>query len=757
MLLRSAFQALEAALKRRMAMVHIHSHQGHLWNEIADIAAKHVGGHAVYIPRQAIDLQLWQHRIPYLWMLFDRDAGLPELHQDGFAIRPPSLPQRTTSEVTEERDKHNDEVTVRVSAATVNVRTLLEGGKKDGGKTSYLMEQFQDLNFNLVGLQETRTQEGFRKTGKGFLRYCSGCKQGNLGVELWISQKQPIGYSWKDKSEVFLSASDVTICYKDSRRLFAKLEKRGLYLSVLVLHAPHSGHDEDEGVTWWEETSGIARRFHTAGRIVVLGDCNAKSGSVDGIHVFEKDDVSSKHTNAFRDFLTTCDLCLPTTGAWHVGESATWTIPNGEHESRIDYTMVGCSFTGDIRHSQVLTELDLGDLVRDHRALGLQLEWFVSGVPTSQDTQWRVNYDRTAILEKEIAQGIAADLSQTQVPDWSANIEEHVKQYTQQAHDVLQRWAPKRQGPAKKPFISDGIWSLRSQKRDAERRLRHTHRLINREYLAVVFVAWAGRTTPTCCLVGWRVGAQFVVTLIEQLPPGASACDILRGLRPAIGTSNLRKRKGESLPQIRDGNDQICSTKEDAVNAWADYFTAMEGGERLAPEEQRTKWVDGLQCMMQEVVDMDITVCPNLVEVEQAFRRVKAGKAIGLDGIPPELCHGCPKEAARLSYTQMMKLVCHGQEDLLHKGGSLAVAFKRGDRDGCSSYRSLLISSHQGKTLHRALRQRPQDPCLVCKPYCQGLPEIPGAAGPLTWPSVFGFGGGLLPCHSSFGSGWSLV
>ena len=182
-----------------MAMVHIHSHQGHLWNEIADIAAKHVGSHAVYIPRQAIDLQLWQHRITISldalrigmrdYQNYTRMASL---------LDPLRCPQRATGDVTEERDTHIDEMTVRVSAATVNVRTLLEGGKKDGGKTSYLMEQFHDLNFNLVGLQETRTQEGFRKTGNGIsFRYCSGGQQGNHGVELWISQMQPIGYSWK--------------------------------------------------------------------------------------------------------------------------------------------------------------------------------------------------------------------------------------------------------------------------------------------------------------------------------------------------------------------------------------------------------------------------------------------------------------------------------------------------------------------------------------------------------------------------------
>ena len=81
-------------------------------------------------------------------------------------------------------------------------------------------------------------------------------------------------------------------------------------------------------------------------------------------------------------------------------------------------------------------------------------------------------------------------------------------------------------------------------------------------------------------------------------------------------------------------------------------------------------------------------------------------KAIGQDGLPPELCRTHPAELAKASYSQLLKLALHGQEDLAHKGGFLVQAWKgKGAKDVCSSYRSLLISSHQGKALHRALRQ----------------------------------------------------
>ena len=747
LLLRGLFQCLESALGHDgLAFVHIYGHQGHLWNEFVDIAAKFVGRNPVFTPRQALDLQTWQHRIPYLWMIFDRKSGLPSLHREGFNITPPELPAVTATDLETTTPQDVTSTMVKISAATLNVRTLLTGGQRDSGKTSYLMEQFKGMNFNLIGIQEARTNEGMSKTD-GFLRYRSGGCRGNYGVELWVSLSQPVGYG---EHAIKITANDVTICHKDPRRLLARIEKSGIDLLVLVIHAPHSGHGIEEVEQWWIETADILNSFHQGGRVIVLGDCNARSGTGDGKHIFDMDDVSNKTTGVFRDFLSSTDLCAPSTGHWHTGENATWTAPNGELEIRIDYVMVGCDYVGDVRHSQVVQEIDMGDLCRDHRPVGLQLEWCTQSHAVRQAGQWTTNFDRSRILDKSVNELISAELQKVQVADWHTNIEDHVRDYTKQIHGVLEKHAPKRKAAAKKPFITDEIWAMRRQKRDVERRLRHTHRLLRRECLALVFAAWAQRGTDNHCLAAWRVGAvrlaatlrclakklrsellgakgQFLSDLIKQMPPNASASDILRGLRPVIGTSNLRKRKGASLPQIRNSHDDICSTVQEATDAWVDYFTAMEGGERISEDVQRQKWITGLRSFLQEEANIDLKECPSLVELEQAFRRVKAGKAIGLDGVAPEICHANPRELARLSYTQMLKLVCHGQEDLLHKGGTLAVAFKKGPRDRCHSYRSLLISSHQGKTIHRALRQKQ---CHLYVAYQQaqqlgGRPRIP--------------------------------
>ncbi len=71
-----------------------------------------------------------------------------------------------------------------------------------------------------------------------------------------------------------------------------------------------------------------------------------------------------------------------------------------------------------------------------------------------------------------------------------------------------------------------------------------------------------------------------------------------------------------------------------------------------------------------------------------------------------------------------MKLALHGQEALCHK---VVTAYKRGQHSLCESFRSLLISSHQGKTLHSALRQHQSQLYVTFMQQQQlgGRPRIP--------------------------------
>ena len=102
--------------------------------------------------------------------------------------------------------------------------------------------------------------------------------------------------------------------------------------------------------------------------------------------------------------------------------------------------------------------------------------------------------------------------------------------------------------------------------------------------------------------------------------------------------------------------------------------------------------------------------CQASFDLEVSLRRVQPGKAVGRDAIPPELCHRFPGLLGPQIYPQLLKLCCHGAEALEHKGGRLAVAYKRkGPMAQCESYRSLLVSSHIGKTIHRTLRQHQND------------------------------------------------
>ena len=78
-----------------------------------------------------------------------------------------------------------------------------------------------------------------------------------------------------------------------------------------------------------------------------------------------------------------------------------------------------------------------------------------------------------------------------------------------------------------------------------------------------------------------------VEKVVNEIPAAASGSQILAQLRPVIGTSNSRKRKGSAMPYVLDGQGAPCQTPEAIVNRWVEYFGQMEGGDRLSLQEQR--------------------------------------------------------------------------------------------------------------------------------------------------------------------------
>lgn len=148
-----------------------------------------------------------------------------------------------------------------------------------------------------------------------------------------------------------------------------------------------------------------------------------------------------------------------------------------------------------------------------------------------------------------------------------------------------------------------------------------------------------------------------------------------------------------------------CCTPEEARNQWIKFFADMEGGSRQTQDQLRDEWIAALAKEEQPGFELTADSLPTLVDLELAFRKVACGKAIGPDDVPGEVCHYAPAACARTTFSALWKLELFGHEALCYKGGLLVQAYKgKGATTQCSSYRSLLISSHIGKSIHRAMR-----------------------------------------------------
>ena len=730
--LRGAAQALTAMLAEDgFRVTHVRGHSGDPFNDFVDYAAKQERAKSFYLPRPTFNMTQLREFIPHLWSLFHCGAGLPPLCQDGFSVPPPTLPCSTGLETCCTSPSRWTFCQHSLSFATANVQSLYTGADGYGGKVAFLPSQFVQLGLNFLGIQEARSSVGCTCADR-VLRLAGGADRGHYGIELWVNLNQPVAY--QDSRPVFLKKGDVAVLVMEPRLLIGRIAHDLCSLLLVVAHAPHSGSSNLQRKEWWHHMISQILELHHGGQehVVLMIDSNAATGPCELPFVGPLDDKQTANTPEFRECLKQLDLCLPATFGVHQGEHATWTSPSGDVACRIDFVAIPCSLASTCQFSTVLTDLDLGALRLDHQAAAIQLQWssWLERPVVHRDQ------DRSGFARDHLSLGsLTLALDSMPVAPWECDIEKHVHDFNTGISKALHRCHPPGPSRSKGPFVSSEIWALRAQKLAVSKQLRALHRRHRLEGLFWIWRSWRGDFSPALqhsaacytntlkCIEVKLVTAlhvrardlrtqlrrskqRFLAEKLQELPEDTPASQILREVQRVTGPTNPKKIKRSSLPFVKTAEGITCRTPQMIIDRWADFFGAMEGGTRLPHAVRRELWCQNLKRFQQENFDISLLDLPSLCDLERSFARVCAGKAIGPDRVPPELCKHNAPAMARLSYSQLLKLALHGQESLLHKGGKLVHAYKgKGAMDNCASYRSLLISSHQGKVLHRTLRQ----------------------------------------------------
>ncbi|CAL1155712.1 unnamed protein product [Cladocopium goreaui] len=719
--LRGTFQAVEAALAPEEVLYsHVPGHAGEVWNEFCDWLAKQERIKSHYCPRPKFDMSKWRAAVGYVWMLFNSQPDVPLFCGHGLHAPAPDLPPQQDLQQVPQQPTKTSLLKFSLSACTANVGSLSGGPDGHAGKVQYMRKQFSDLKFNFLGLQETRTQE-FCSCVDQIYRLASGCAGRHQGVELWVNLSQPYGYL--AGQPCLFTTEDFRIVYKDARILLVHVETIHWRCWILVAYAPQSGIALREREDWWQQLHQVLHHRCLRDPLIVLIDANASPGAWDQCVVFTEGLHTSSGTPLLREFSIAQELFMPSTTEAHQGPRETWTDPQGCHSYCIDYVLLSSHFREACAISKIVPELDISPGVWDHEATAVELSW--------------TEYIR-AQLHPDV---VKTALQRYEPGNWSTDIVTHIDQLNQSVLQGIRDICPPPRRLAKKPFVSDELWQLRAEKLSAKARLKSLAKRRREESLVVLFGLWkthadlasnqpqqAGHRywhymsyldLSNLRLVGQyyhtsrrlrqglrQAKGRLIQQQFEDLPDGAPASQILKMLRPLLGPSNLKKLKQTTLPFVRKENGDVCILPNEAVEVWLNFFSKMEGGVRMDLHTQRELWISNLAALRQHEFDIAAEELPRLLDLEAALRRVNPSKATGPDQMHPGICGGAPQILARKLFGPLMKLVVHGQEALQHKGGLLHPVWKaKGRKDCCASYRSILISSHIGKSIHRSIRQ----------------------------------------------------
>ena len=152
---------------------------------------------------------------------------------------------------------------------------------------------------------------------------------------------------------------------------------------------------------------------------------------------------------------------------------------------------------------------------------------------------------------------------------------------------------------------------------------------------------------------------------------------------------------------LRSSNGQdLLTDRESILNWWSEYFSGLFHTSRTVQEATITE-------IKHRPVETELDEPPHLQGIEKAIDQLKTWKAVGIDGIPPEIWK---HDVTELHSKLLDLLILCWEKSKLPKGFREAVIItlykNKGEKSNCYNYCGITLLSIDGKTLARILLSR---------------------------------------------------
>ena len=468
-------------------------------------------------------------------------------------------------------------------------------------------------------------------------------------------------------------------------------------------HAPCWGtaDSHSEVQEWWTALVQELRKAPDDAKICLFLDANATlGGQSDDLIGTAGSEAPNGATPLFEQSLQQLKLACPAT--WegiHVGQHGTWRHPRGQWK-RIGYVVLSLDMGAWVQKSSCWKSFDGGFAHEDHIPTVTEMDGWIY---VQQPTRCKIDRSQCGVADKIAV--FQRKLQELPIIPWRADIDEHAAWQRQRIRSIAEEvFAPvaKSKQP---PWMSATTQILISWKRALLSMCRTTESPLWRDIVRQELRA-DEKEVRKACLLDRRAFFHQVVLDLEEAGLSGNIKEVMHKLM-LLG----RKRKGaaasKALPMLHADDGEVLRSHEEQQAAWFDRFAVVEAAQKVTDDQLQAAHLstEGSQCLIA-LDDM-----PTLDQVKSRIRKLKSGKAPGLDQIPNEVIKAGGEVMAKMLHELFVKAVCAGREPLEWKTGTSVPLHKKGPVTNPDNYRAIFLSDTIAKLAHGCLRDR------LCKTY----------------------------------------